>query len=52
MIGGITGAGNAKVNTTNEIDVRISGVGNLDYKNYDNLKIVKKIVGVGSINPY
>ncbi len=48
----ITGAGNAKVNTTNEIDVRISGVGNLDYKNYDNLKIVKKIVGVGSINPY
>jgi len=48
----ITGAGNAKVNTSDEINVRISGVGNLDYKNYDRLKIVKKISGVGSINPY
>ena len=48
----ITGAGNAKINTSDEINVRISGVGNLDYKNYDRLKIVKKISGVGSINPY
>ncbi len=48
----ITGAGNAKVNASDEINVRISGVGNLDYKNYDKLKIVKKISGVGSINPY
>lgn len=48
----ITGAGNAKVNTSDEINVRISGVGNLDYKNYDRLKIMKKISGVGSINPY
>lgn len=48
----ITGAGNAKMNTTNEINVRISGVGNLDYKKYDSLKVVKKISGVGSINPY
>lgn len=48
----ITGAGNAKMNTSEEINVRISGVGNLDYKDYDNLKIVKKVAGIGSINPY
>lgn len=48
----ITGAGNAKINTTEEVNIRISGVGNLDYKNYDQLKIVKKIAGIGSINPY
>lgn len=48
----ITGAGNAKINTEDEVNVRISGVGNLDYKNYGNLKIMKQVSGIGSINPY
>lgn len=48
----ITGAGNAKINTSEEINVKISGVGNLEYKDYEGLKIVKQISGIGSINPY
>lgn len=48
----ISGAGNAKINTSNELNVKISGVGNLEYKNYDQLKVVKKISGIGTINPY
>lgn len=48
----ISGAGNAKINTSEEINVRISGVGNLKYKEYDQLKIVKKISGIGNVKPY
>lgn len=48
----ISGAGSAKINTSEEINVRISGVGNLKYKEYDQLKIVKQISGIGNVKPY
>ncbi|UUV20379.1 head GIN domain-containing protein [Paenimyroides aestuarii] len=48
----ISGAGNAKVNSSEEINIKISGVGNLDYKNHKGLKIKQKVSGIGSVNPY
>lgn len=48
----ISGTGNAKVSTSELIDVQISGVGNLSYKAHPQLKITKKILGVGNIDAY
>lgn len=48
----ISGAGNARVHTTDEINAKISGIGSLKYKDYEQLKVVEKISGIGSIKPY
>lgn len=48
----ISGAGNVRINTIDEINVKISGVGSLKYKDYEQLKIVEKISGIGSVKPY
>ncbi|WKW46473.1 DUF2807 domain-containing protein [Myroides sp. JBRI-B21084] len=48
----ITGNGDARMNTTDELNIKISGVGNVSYKKYTDLKVFQKISGIGSVNPY
>lgn len=46
----ISGAGNAEVNASSELNASISGVGNIKYKG--NPKITKSIAGLGSIQKF